>query len=216
MNNFLRILLATIIMPAYLIADEADEPTSPAKPDEVEVKENDEEEVENDSEDSEDKTYLIDNLPALSANDIANTLAWVLGYGVLAESAGGDTDPEPAPTPAPPPARSREQLFSTRSITTIGQQTHHVQILENGDDALATLHPEVLEKLAAERTTPSNGGCGSRKSVLDSLVGTILSQAKSNLTPPRDFDTCHNLHLFFFLCTVHHLLVLPYNDYLQE
>jgi endonuclease-3 len=63
-------------------------------------------------------------------------------------------------------------------------------------DALATLHPEVLEKLAAERTTPSNGGCGSRKSVLDSLVGTILSQAKSNLTPPRDFDTCHNLHLF--------------------
>ena len=37
MNNFLRILLATIIMPAYLIADEADEPTSPAKPDEVEA-----------------------------------------------------------------------------------------------------------------------------------------------------------------------------------
>ena len=63
MNNFLRILLATIIMPAYLIADEADEPTSPAKPDGVEVKENDEEEVENDSEDSEDKTYLIEIKP---------------------------------------------------------------------------------------------------------------------------------------------------------
>ena len=74
MNNFLRILLATIIIPAYLIADEADEPTSPAKPDEVEVKENDEEEVENDSEDSEDKTYLIDNLPALSANYIFKML----------------------------------------------------------------------------------------------------------------------------------------------
>ena len=86
MNNFLRILLATIIMPAYLIADEADEPASPPKAEEVEVKENDdneEEVVENDSEANEDKTYLIDNLPALSANDIANTLAWVLGYGVL-------------------------------------------------------------------------------------------------------------------------------------
>jgi len=82
MNNFLRILLATIIMPAYLIADEADEPTSPPKAEEVEVKENDdneEEVVENDSSDNEDKTYLVDSLPSLSANDIANTLAWVLG-----------------------------------------------------------------------------------------------------------------------------------------
>ena len=41
MKSFLRILLATIIMPAYLIADEADDPTTPPKEaEEVEVKEN--------------------------------------------------------------------------------------------------------------------------------------------------------------------------------
>ena len=56
MKNILRILLATIIMPAYLIADEADEPTTPPTPDEVEIKENDEndeEVIENESKEDE-------------------------------------------------------------------------------------------------------------------------------------------------------------------
>ena len=46
--------------------------------------------------------------------------------------------PPPSPTPGcprlgPHPARSREELLSTRSITTIGQQTHHVQVHEQSN-----------------------------------------------------------------------------------
>ena len=69
MKNILRILLATIIMPAYLIADEADEPASPPKADEVEVKENDENDDEVIEDGSEDPEGF--SLPGLTANDIA-------------------------------------------------------------------------------------------------------------------------------------------------
>ena len=44
MKNFINLILATIILPAYLIADESDEPASPPKAEEVEVKENESEE----------------------------------------------------------------------------------------------------------------------------------------------------------------------------
>ena len=56
MKNFINLILATIIMPAYLIADESDEPASPPKAEEVEVKENESEEevVENETEDEDE------------------------------------------------------------------------------------------------------------------------------------------------------------------
>ena len=65
MKNFLRILLATIIMPAYVIADEADEPTSPPKAEEVEVKEDDdnEEVVEDGSEEIGDTPKILKTIP---------------------------------------------------------------------------------------------------------------------------------------------------------
>ena len=117
MKNFINLILATIIMPAYLIADESDEPASPPKAEEVEVKENESEEevVESETEDDEDESFI---LPSLGTSDIARTLAFVLGYAALSEATGSDEDsdpeptPSPAPTPAPTPAlnRFRDQL----------------------------------------------------------------------------------------------------------
>lgn len=53
-------------------------------------------------------------------------------------------------------------------------------------DGLSALHPEVCEqKLAAKKD--DEGGCGSRKLVLDALVGTILSQNTTDVNSHRAF-----------------------------
>ena len=55
--------------------------------------------------------------------------------------------------------------------------------------ALAMLHPEVIERVQKERTTePDGGGCGRRRCVLDSLVGTILSQNTTDTNSHRAFS----------------------------
>jgi endonuclease III len=57
--------------------------------------------------------------------------------------------------------------------------------------ALATLHPEVMERVRTERSGergPGGGSCGRRACVLDSLVGTILSQNTTDTNSHRAFS----------------------------
>ena len=57
--------------------------------------------------------------------------------------------------------------------------------------ALATLHPEVMERVRTERNGergPGGGSCGRRACVLDSLVGTILSQNTTDTNSHRAFS----------------------------
>ena len=57
--------------------------------------------------------------------------------------------------------------------------------------ALATLHPEVMERVRTERSGergPGGGSCGRRACVLDSLVGTILSQNTTDTNSARAFS----------------------------
>ena len=51
--------------------------------------------------------------------------------------------------------------------------------------ALAILHPEVMERVRTER---GGGSCGRRACVLDSLVGTILSQNTTDTNSHRAFS----------------------------
>ena len=44
-------------------------------------------------------------------------------------------------------AGSREQLLTTRSITTIGQQTHHVQVSEGNQVQVGTMTLQVQDKV---------------------------------------------------------------------
>ena len=56
--------------------------------------------------------------------------------------------------------------------------------------ALAILHPEVMERVRTERSGergPGGGSCGRRACVLDSLVGTILSQNTTDTNSHRAF-----------------------------
>ena len=104
MNNFIRLILAILVTSAYALADENVKPTKP-EDNEVEVeevveaKENDEAEVEEVVE-SQDDDGLV-NIP-LSASDIANALAWALGFGIVQDATGSD-DMAPTPTPGPVP-----------------------------------------------------------------------------------------------------------------
>eukprot|EP00322_Chrysochromulina_rotalis_P028461 CAMPEP_0115831412 /NCGR_PEP_ID=MMETSP0287-20121206/2127_1 /TAXON_ID=412157 /ORGANISM="Chrysochromulina rotalis, Strain UIO044" /LENGTH=317 /DNA_ID=CAMNT_0003284761 /DNA_START=8 /DNA_END=961 /DNA_ORIENTATION=- len=53
---------------------------------------------------------------------------------------------------------------------------------------LAQLHPEVVEKVEKQRLEKAQGGgCGSRRLVLDALVGTILSQNTTDINSHRAF-----------------------------
>ena len=53
-------------------------------------------------------------------------------------------------------------------------------------DSLMALHPEICaQKLA--KAVKDEGGCGSRKLVLDALVGTILSQNTTDVNSHRAF-----------------------------
>lgn len=55
---------------------------------------------------------------------------------------------------------------------------------------LSLLHPEVIERVRAQRSTAKKedgGSCGSRKYVLDALVGTILSQNTTDVNSHRAF-----------------------------
>ena len=57
--------------------------------------------------------------------------------------------------------------------------------------ALAILHPEVMERVRTERSGergPGGGSCGRRACVLDSLVGTILSQNTTDTNSHRAFS----------------------------
>ena len=57
--------------------------------------------------------------------------------------------------------------------------------------ALSMLHPEVMERVASERSGergPGGGSCGRRACVLDSLVGTILSQNTTDTNSARAFS----------------------------
>ena len=57
--------------------------------------------------------------------------------------------------------------------------------------ALAILHPEVMERARTERSGergPGGGSCGRRACVLDSLVGTILSQNTTDTNSHRAFS----------------------------
>jgi len=51
--------------------------------------------------------------------------------------------------------------------------------------ALSQLHPEVIEELSKPKK--EEGGCGSRRLVLDALVGTILSQNTTDVQSHRSF-----------------------------
>jgi len=48
--------------------------------------------------------------------------------------------------------------------------------------ALASLHPEVIQRVAAD-----TGGCGRNRLVLDALIGTILSQNTTDVNSARAF-----------------------------
>lgn len=88
MKNFIRIILAILLTPAYALADENVKPTKPEEKEAeevVEAKENDEAEVEETVE-SESSDGLVD-IP-LTASDIANALAWALGFGIVQEATG--------------------------------------------------------------------------------------------------------------------------------
>ena len=57
--------------------------------------------------------------------------------------------------------------------------------------ALAILHPEVMERVRSVRSGergPGGGSCGRRACVLDSLVGTILSQNTTDTNSHRAFS----------------------------
>ena len=55
---------------------------------------------------------------------------------------------------------------------------------------LSALHPEVIERVRARlaNTADDEAGCGSRKEVLDALVGTILSQNTTDVNSHRAFS----------------------------
>ena len=58
--------------------------------------------------------------------------------------------------------------------------------------ALSALHPEAIERVRKERSTldkaGQGGGCGRQECVLDSLVGTILSQNTTDINSHRAFS----------------------------
>ena len=54
--------------------------------------------------------------------------------------------------------------------------------------ALAILHPEVMERVRSGERGPGGGSCGRRACVLDSLVGTILSQNTTDTNSHRAFS----------------------------
>ena len=92
MKNLLRIILALLLTPAHLLADEnvniKDE--NDTETIEEEAKENDEAELEEEEEEVEEKVESADEneLVAfpLTASEIANALAWFFGYAAVESS----------------------------------------------------------------------------------------------------------------------------------
>ena len=56
-------------------------------------------------------------------------------------------------------------------------------------DGLASLHPEVIERVLERKSSDNKreGGCGLRRMVLDALVGTVLSQNTTDVNSRRAF-----------------------------
>ena len=100
MKSLLRILLALLLTPAHLLADEnvkiKDE--NDPKTVEEEAKENDEAELEVEEEEVEEKVEGSEESELvafpLTASEIANALAWFFGYAAV-ESASRDAAPTP-------------------------------------------------------------------------------------------------------------------------
>ena len=89
MKDFLRILMAVLLTPSYLLADEkADEPVK--KEVKEEIKEEDSapepatEKVESGDDESEDELPTLDQL--IPVNDVASFVAWLLGYNIISEA----------------------------------------------------------------------------------------------------------------------------------
>lgn len=66
--------------------------------------------------------------------------------------------PSPSPALSLRVARSREELLSTRSITTIGQQTHHVQVHEAPEGAQQPLQVGTMTLVVTDITLPGGHG----------------------------------------------------------